>query len=132
MEKAALLRPWMLGMRSDFSVSGGFVEPDVACILMELIMTEGLLVCIAFCVCRRIRFCSNPDQVGTEKLHLTRPPKEYLDGPYSENPQAIGCPLSSTSNPISALRWPSTAILMRLREGLQARFDAAVLPSGHS
>ena len=44
MDSSALLRPWMLGIRSDFSVSGGFIEPDVACIMMELIMTEGPLV----------------------------------------------------------------------------------------
>lgn len=37
-----LVRPWQLGWRSDFSVSG-MVDPEVAVTLMELICSEGLL-----------------------------------------------------------------------------------------
>lgn len=46
-EGAAHVRPWMLGLRGDFSVSGGFVEPDVAALMMQLFLTEGQLAAMS-------------------------------------------------------------------------------------
>ena len=40
MDAPALLRPWMLGFRSDFGLSG-YVDPEQAVMLMELIALEG-------------------------------------------------------------------------------------------
>lgn len=40
MEVPGLLRPWMLSFRSDFGISG-FIDPEQAVMLMELIASEG-------------------------------------------------------------------------------------------
>lgn len=81
----------MLGLRGDFAVSGGFIEPDVALLLMQLILTEGQLASSSMCnEAAGLRFLSNPDKVGIEKLHLTRVPKEFLEDAYEELPATIG------------------------------------------
>jgi hypothetical protein len=40
MDVPGLLRPWMLAFRSDFGISG-FIDPEQAIMLMELIGLEG-------------------------------------------------------------------------------------------
>ena len=40
MDVPGLLRPWMLAFRSDFGISG-FIDPEQATMLMELIGLEG-------------------------------------------------------------------------------------------
>ncbi|CAE7336876.1 unnamed protein product [Symbiodinium sp. CCMP2592] len=71
MDAPAVVRPWMLAFRSDYSTSG-FIDPEVLERLLELIVSEG--------------FLSNPDLVGCEKLSCTYPPDEYLDEPRRELP----------------------------------------------
>ena len=39
-DRPCLLRPWMLGFRADFGVSG-FLDPEVGELLLQLILTEG-------------------------------------------------------------------------------------------
>ncbi|CAE7294563.1 unnamed protein product, partial [Symbiodinium sp. CCMP2592] len=65
------LRPFQLGWRSDFGISG-MMEPETAELLLELILTEG--------------FLTDPNVVGVEKLGVTLPPPEYLDGGITECP----------------------------------------------
>ncbi|CAE7389031.1 unnamed protein product [Symbiodinium sp. CCMP2592] len=65
------LRPFQLGWRSDFGISG-MMEPETAELLLELILTEG--------------FLTDPNVVGVEKLGVTMPPPEYLDGGITECP----------------------------------------------
>lgn len=108
MDAPGLLRPWMLGFRSDFGLSG-FVDPEQAVMLMELIALEGsfpqLVASAVFmkssqgllhhvhesctaipCLNCGLRFNSDPDKVGVEKLNMTKVPPEYLEAPYEELP----------------------------------------------
>ena len=112
-EGAQLLRPWMLAWREDFGCSG-FIEPDQAMMIVELMLTEGYLVsrhtCIGTINCTKVWFvcCSwllfvlwpgafcqlrlltNSDLPGVEKVSTCSVPKEYLNSPYTELPSTIG------------------------------------------
>lgn len=72
---SALVRPYHLAWRGDAGCSG-YVEPDQAALLLEVMMSEG--------------FMSNPDIPGCEKLHVTRIPTEFLDDTYTELPSLDG------------------------------------------
>ncbi|CAK9072657.1 unnamed protein product, partial [Durusdinium trenchii] len=69
---ASHLRPYMCAWRADTGCSG-FFEPDLALMLMELILSEG--------------FLSDPDLPGCEKVAATQIPQEYLDAEYVALPK---------------------------------------------
>lgn len=103
MDVPVLVRPWMLSYRKDFGVSS-MIEPDVGSTLLSLFLTEGLVPEFVASISRQnsiqlkmdawpepgIRFMSNPDLVGTEKLNLTKVPEAYLEVEYHELPATIG------------------------------------------
>ena len=85
------------------------MDPEQAVMLMELIALEGsfpqLVASAVFmkssqgllhhvhesctaipCLNCGLRFNSDPDKVGVEKLNMTKVPPEYLEAPYEELP----------------------------------------------
>ena len=102
---ASHLRPYMCAWRADTGCSG-FFEPDLALMLMELILSEGcpghLNLIYSVCVtkpkknyihlaqCLSPRFLSDPDLPGCEKVAATQIPQEYLDAEYVALPSLDG------------------------------------------
>ena len=105
---AAQCRPWMLHWRADYGCSG-YLEPDQATLILELIFSEGFpghtalknnvmanffgfapgnigfLSDLQF-----LRFLSDPNLPGVEKLATTRVPVEFLEKPAEELPSVFG------------------------------------------
>ena len=110
----------MLGFRSDFGVSGFLdpevgellvqliltegsaaecqsarlkavsvlsLEELVGWSMLESISNEDAMLLPFF---HSLRFASDPDRVGAEKLSMTAVPKAYLDAEYVELPAVIG------------------------------------------
>ena len=91
-ESGHFARPWQLAWRADHSVSG-MIEPDVGILLLELILSEGLLSWLYFLsvlsgsvLDPHARFLSDPDVVGCEKVAVTLVPQAFLNDVVVEMP----------------------------------------------
>lgn len=157
-EGAQELRPWMLGWRQDFGCSG-FHEPEQASMIVELMLLEGffgcwfvgtffcrfrrfLCFCCVSCLRSSLRFMSDPNLPGIEKISCCTVPKAYLDSSYSELPSVIGGQIvrvrwtdavfcDSTLFRFFIDRWCTTTALFRwLLQRVEESYVGSHLPPG--
>ena len=55
-EHGQLLRPWQLGFRADYSISG-VIDPETCELLMELMLSEGWCPRLSVTVCASKSHC---------------------------------------------------------------------------
>ena len=91
-----LLRVWQLGFRTDFGLPG-MCDPFDMTVLMELVLSEGLpelIILSFFDVCQTpvsqqllpVRFRTNPNDPGTEKLAIWPITDAWLQDKYKPLP----------------------------------------------
>lgn len=101
-----LARPWQLSWRPDFGLAG-CSEPDQLLLLSELILSESFLgnllvavqlpvVPVVILICGMfpgVRFRTNADLGGVEKISITKVSKEWLEREYTPMKPLNGCSL---------------------------------------